>query len=241
MTKIRNQIEFEVSGAYALFTDPLMKLGGEKMTTQIPTYQALKGITESIYWKPSITWIIDEVRICNPIRMESKGVRPINLSGGNTLANYSYLRDVKYQVKAHFIFNEHRPELQEDFNEFKHHNIAKRCIKAGGRRDIFLGTRECQGYVEPCVFGSGEGFYDSIDEMHFGVMVHGLNYPDEIGKNMLETRLWQPVMKNGVVKFIHPDECTLIRPLHQSEPKSFVIGETMQSVNDLAIELEVEE
>lgn len=30
MTKIRNQIEFEVSGDYALFTHPLMKLGGEK-------------------------------------------------------------------------------------------------------------------------------------------------------------------------------------------------------------------
>lgn len=239
MTKVRNQIEFEVSGVYALFTDPLMKLGGEKMTTQIPSYQALKGITESVYWKPSITWIIDEVRVMNPIRMESKGVRPINLSGGNTLANYSYLRDVKYQVKAHFIFNENRPELQADFNENKHHNIAKRCIKAGGRRDIFLGTRECQGYVEPCEFGSSVGFYDDIDEMHFGVMVHGLNYPDETGKNMLETRLWQPVMEFGVVKFIKPEECTLIRTLHQMEPKSFVMGESLQSVNELANELEV--
>ena len=105
MTKVRNQIEFEVSGDYALFTDPLMKLGGEKMTTQIPTYQALKGIAESVYWKPSIIWIIDEVRVINPIRMESKGVRPINLSGGNTLANYSYLREVKYQVKANVVIN----------------------------------------------------------------------------------------------------------------------------------------
>lgn len=144
MTKIRNQIEFEVSGDYALFTDPLMKLGGEKMTMQIPSYQALKGITESVYWKPSLIWIIDEVRVMKPIRMESKGVRPINMSGGNTLANYSYLRDVKYQVRAHFEFNEHREDLKGDFNEHKHHNIAKRCVQAGGRRDVFLGTRECR-------------------------------------------------------------------------------------------------
>lgn len=241
MTNVRNQIEFEVTGDYALFTDPLMKLGGEKMTTQIPTYQALKGITESIYWKPSIIWIIDEVRVLKPIRMESKGVRPINLSGGNTLANYSYLRDVKYQVKAHFIFNEQRQDLKEDFNENKHHNIAKRCVNAGGRRDIFLGTRECQGYVEPCEFGAGKGFYDEIDEMHFGVMVHGINYPDETGRNMLETRLWHPVMKRGVIKFISPEECPLVRPLHTMEPKSFVLGETMQSVDALAQELEVKE
>ncbi|HEY4623782.1 MAG TPA: type I-C CRISPR-associated protein Cas5c [Solibacillus sp.] len=237
---MRNQIEFEVSGDYALFTDPLMKLGGEKMTMQIPSYQALKGITESVYWKPSLIWIIDEVRVMNPIRMESKGVRPINMSGGNTLANYSYLRDVKYQVRAHFEFNEHREDLKGDFNEHKHHNIAKRCVQAGGRRDVFLGTRECQAYVEPCEFGSGEGFYDAIDEMHFGVMLHGMNYPDETGTNELATRLWQPVMKFGVVEFIRPEACTLIRPIKQMEPKSFVLKQSMQPVDDLAKELEVE-
>lgn len=241
MTKVRNQIEFEVTGDYALFTDPLMKLGGEKMTTQIPTYQALKGIVESIYWKPSIVWIIDEVRVMNPIRMESKGVRPINLSGGNTLANYTYLRDVKYQVRAHFIMNKQRMDLQADFNENKHHNIAKRCVNAGGRRDIFLGTRECQAYVEPCEFGSDVGVYDAIDEMHFGIMVHGINYPDETGRNMLETRLWYPVMRHGVIEFCAPEACPLVRSLHQMEAKSFVLGESMQSVDELAKELEVKE
>lgn len=42
----KNQIEYKVYGRYALFTDPLTKTGGEKFTYQIPTYQALKGITE---------------------------------------------------------------------------------------------------------------------------------------------------------------------------------------------------
>ncbi|WP_193769106.1 type I-C CRISPR-associated protein Cas5c [Metasolibacillus meyeri] len=238
MTKIRNQIEYQVSGEYALFTDPLMKLGGEKMTTQIPTYSALKGITESIYWKPSIIWVIDEVRVINAIRMESKGVRPIEMSGGNTLANYSYLRDVKYQVKAHFIFNENRPDLQEDFNEHKHHNIAKRCVERGGRRDIFLGTRECQGYVEPCRYGEGDSFYKEIDEMHFGTMVHGINYPDETDRNMLETRLWQPKMLKGIIEFPTPEQCTLVRPIYEMEAKPFQLGQSMQSVNELYAEME---
>ncbi len=238
MTKIRNQIEFEVFGNYALFTDPLSKLGGEKLTTQIPSYQALKGIVESIYWKPSIIWYIDELRVINPIRMESKGVRPIEMSGGNTLAYYSYLRDVRYQVKAHFEFNKNRLDLSADFNEHKHHNIAKRCVKAGGRRDVFLGARECQAYVEPCVFGDGKGFYDEIDEMHFGTMVHGINYPDETGKDILETRLWHPTMEKGIVKFIRPEECKVVRPLHKMSPKSFVLGESMQSVDDLNEEME---
>ena len=60
---MKNQVEYKVYGRYALFTDPLTKTGGEKFTYQIPTYQALKGITESIYWKPTFVWIIDSVRI----------------------------------------------------------------------------------------------------------------------------------------------------------------------------------
>lgn len=230
---LRNQIEFEVYGNYALFTDPLTKIGGEKMSYQVPTYQALKGVVESIYWKPTIMWIIDEVRIMKPIQTESKGIRPIEYKGGNTLAYYTYLRDVRYQVKAHFIFNSHREDLAYDRNEHKHHNIAKRAVAAGGRRDIFLGARECQGYVEPCTFGEGEGYYDDYEgEIHFGVMIHGLNYPDETGRDMLETRLWKPVMEKGIIKFIRPDECTLVREIGQMSAKEFNQS-NMQSVEEL--------
>lgn len=237
MEKLRNSIEFVVYGDYALFTDPLTKLGGEKLSYQVPTYQALKGIVESIYWKPTIMYIIDEVRIMNPIKMESKGIRPIEYGGGNTLANYTYLKDVCYQVRAHFIFNPYRPELAFDRNEHKHHNILKRSLKAGGRRDIFLGTRECQGYVEPCEFGTGLGFYDNYGEIHLGTMVHGINYPDEIGKNQLEVRLWSPVMKNGVIKFLRPDQCTQVRKIRDMRMKHFDKNNLL-SVDSLLSDLE---
>jgi CRISPR-associated protein Cas5d len=151
------------------------------------------------------------VRIIKPIQTESKGIRPIEYHGGNTLAYYTYLKDVCYQVRAHFVFNQHRPELTGDRNEHKHHNVAKRAVEAGGRRDIFLGTRECQGYVTPCDFGSGSGFYDDIPEIDFGIMVHGINYPDETGKQERETRLWRVTMQNGCIRFIQPEQCTLIR------------------------------
>ncbi|TCP29035.1 CRISPR-associated Cas5d family protein [Scopulibacillus darangshiensis] len=230
---MRNQIEFEVFGKYALFTDPITKMGGEKLSYQVPTYQALKGIVESIYWKPTIIWVIDEVRIMNPIRMEAKGIRPIEYKGGNTLANYTYLKDVKYQIRAHFIFNSHRPDLAFDRNEHKHHNIAKRCVKAGGRRDIYLGTRECQGYVEPCEFGKGVGFYDNYGgNIHMGTMVHGINYPDETGRDKMETRLWQPVMEDGYIRFIHPEKCERVRPLTDFTPKGFT-KETIESADQL--------
>ncbi|WP_110931982.1 type I-C CRISPR-associated protein Cas5c [Paenibacillus bouchesdurhonensis] len=218
---MRNSIEFEVYGDYALFTDPLTKMGGEKLSYQIPTYQSLKGIVESIYWKPTLIMIVDEVRVMNAIRMESKGIRPIDYSGGNTLANYTYIRQPRYQVRAHFEFNMNRPDMAYDRNEHKHHNMLKRAVKAGGRRDIFLGARECQGYVEPCVFGEGKGAYDDVEELYFGHMVHGINYPDETGRDQMEVRLWNPVMRNGIIQFKRPEECTKVRKVSDMKPKVF--------------------
>lgn len=232
---MRNEIQFEVYANYALFTDPLTKLGGEKLSYQIPTYQALKGIVESIYWKPTILWVVDEVRIMKPIQTESKGIRPMEYNGGNTLAFYTYLKDVLYQVRAHFVFNPNREELIHDRNENKHHNIAKRAVQAGGRRDIFLGTRECQGYVEPCDFGSGQGFYDETPEIDFGIMVHGINYPDETGKSERETRLWRAKMQHGYIRFIPPEACTLVRKSGQGVAKRFG-ADNVESVDVLYTE-----
>ena len=208
----RNTVEFEVVGDYALFSDPITRVGGEKCSYQIPTYEALKGILQSVYWKPTFIWIIDEVRIMNPIQTETKGIRPIKYhSDKNDLSYYTYLKDCRYQVRAHFIWNENRPELAQDRNEHKHHNIAKRMIERGGRRDIYLGTRECQGYVRPCVFGEGKGFYDEIPELNFGMMYHGITYADEAysqeTRGKMSIRLWNAVMKKGVIAFLPPWEC----------------------------------
>lgn len=232
----KNEIEYVVHGRYALFTDPLTKIGGEKFTYQIPTYQALKGITESIYWKPTFIWIIDEVRIMNQIRTQAQGIRPIHYHNNeNDLSIYTYLKDVEYQVRAHFEWNENRPDLENDRNEHKHWEIARRMVDRGGRRDIFLGTRECQGYVEVCKFGSGTGDYDDTD-VSFGMMVHGITYPDEAyddktaGK--MSVRLWTPVMKKGTIRFIRPEECTLVRVIHNQKQKAFIEGENFSGYHE---------
>lgn len=219
-----NRIEYMVSGRYALFSDPITRVGGEKMTYPLPTYQALKGITESIYWKPTLTWIIDRVRVMKRISTEAKHIRPIcYMSDENTLSIYTYIVEPVYQVQAHFIFNENRPEFEQDRNENKHFFIAKRMIERGGRRDIFLGSRECQGYVEPCKFGSGAGEYDDSGELSFGLMLHGFDYPDETGRDMLAVRFWRPVMKNGIIEFTPPSECdrSLCRDIRPMTKKTF--------------------
>lgn len=232
----RNTVEFEVTGDYALFSDPVTRVGGEKFTYQVPTYEALKGILHSVYWKPTLIWVIDSVRVMNPIQTESKSMRPIHYERPEpNLSYYTYLKDCRYQVRAHFIWNENRPELSHDRNEHKHHNIAKRMIERGGRRDIFLGTRECQGYVRPCVFGEDKSFYQDIPELDFGIMYHGMTYADEAyseeTQGKMSVRLWDAVMKNGVIDFLPPWEC-IHRTVREMEMKRFGEDEGNFSVLD---------
>ncbi|MGE3298403.1 MAG: type I-C CRISPR-associated protein Cas5c [Porticoccaceae bacterium] len=201
----RNSIEFKVSARHALFTDPLTRIGGEKCSYHLPTYEALKGIAKSIYWKPTLVWVIDEVRVMKAIRTQTKGTKPLGYGGGNTLAIYTFLSDVEYQVRAHFEWNLHQPRLESDRIEGKHYAVARRMLELGGRQDIFLGTRDCQGYVEACDCGSGSGAYDDLDELAYGLTFHGFDYPDETGKSELKARFWRPVMRQGRIVFPRPD------------------------------------
>lgn len=248
----RNSIEFKVWARHALFTDPLTRVGGEKCSYHLPTYEALKGIAKSIYWKPTFVWVIDEVRVIKPIRTQTKGVKPLNFGGvypsernpskkeepPNTLAIYTFLADVEYQVRAHFEWNEHRPELADDRIEGKHFAIAQRTLALGGRQDIFLGTRDCQGYVEPCAFGDGAGHYDGIDEVAYGLSFHGFDYPDETGNPVLQARFWQPRMVNGRIQFPRPEACSIRKDIRPMGVKKFG-QDKLRSVGLEAADLEV--
>ncbi|ASP16406.1 CRISPR-associated protein Cas5, Dvulg subtype [Neisseria sp. oral taxon 020 str. F0370] len=240
-----NKISFRVWGRQALFTDPVTKIGGEKFSYQVPTYEAIKGILKSIYWKPTLIWHIDRIRVVKPIRTQSKSTKPRqweSLKGNHhTLAIYTFLQDVEYQVEAHFTWNENWEELAPDRIAGKHIAIARRMLERGGRQDIFLGTRDCQGYVEPCEFRSGEGFYDGIDNLDFGLMFHSFGYPEETGKPELVGRFWQAKMEYGVIEFPSVNDTTgrlksrFIRKMQPEKP--FKRGENLKAVENEAQEL----
>lgn len=234
----KNTIEFRLWGRYALFTDPLTKIGGEKCSYHLPTYEALKGVCKSIYWKPTIIWVVDAVRVMKRIRTQTKGTKPLEYSGGNTLAIYTFLSDVEYQVRAHFGWNEQHAALEKDRIDGKHFAIVNRLLERGGRQDIFLGTRDCQGYVVPCVFGEDRGAYDNDDEIAYGLMFHGFDYPDEIGGNELYARFWYPVLKKGILNFEKPSDCKYKKLVRQMDAKSFGT-DNVKSVCLEAEELEV--
>lgn len=234
----RNSIEFRVWGRYALFTDPLTRVGGEKFSYQVPTYEALKGIVKSIYWKPTLIWVIDQVRVMKRVRTQTKGTKPQEFGGGNTLAIYTFLSNVEYQVRAHFVWNTQRDELAGDRVEGKHYAIVRRMLERGGRQDIFLGTRDCQAYIEPCEFGTGTGELDDAGELSFGLMFHGFDYPDETGEKKLYARFCHQKMVNGVIRFDRPEDCTVRKFVRDMTVKPFGIGANQRSIDDEFTELE---
>lgn len=202
-------ITFKVWGKRALFSNPIIKIGDDEMTYMVPTYQALKGIVESIYWKPTINWIIDRVRIMNPICTETVRVKKAN----GQIVHYTCLKDVCYQVTAHFEWNMNRPDLAHDRNDGKHITIAKRYLGQGGKQEVYLGNKLFLAAVEPINFDYGAGAYDLTDEIAFGLMLHDNTYVNDIRTNGTSENqyiyFWQPVMKKGVIEFIRPEECTI--------------------------------
>ena len=220
-----NSVEFEVSARTALFAEPITSAGGEKSTYEIPTYEAMKGVLKSIYWKPTFTWFVDKLRVMNPIKMETRGVKLPKLNGrGNDLAYYTYLMDVRYQVTAHLEWNMNRPEYEQDRNQNKHYHVFAKSLLRGGRMNVFLGKHECIADVKPCSFGEGKGVFDQTGTIEYGYMYHGINYPDEGYSEESRTHLLLDIsevtMENGIIVFKRPEEC-LYKPIRKGMIKIF--------------------
>lgn len=217
---------FEVWGDYAMFASPASKIGGELRSYPVPTYSALCGICEKIYWKPTIRYRIRRVRIMNRVNFECVSKRLIVYNSNNSNPVFPmYLRNVRYRVIATMEFNENLPELAEDRNMGKHINILERSLEAGGRMPIYLGTSECPGFVKPITieeFSAGEGFYDNETD-DIGTMLLTLVYPnrgwDDATRTHLSVTYWRPKMINGNINFIQPEECKDIRYIRPMEIK----------------------
>ncbi|MEE6716756.1 type I-C CRISPR-associated protein Cas5c [Schleiferilactobacillus harbinensis] len=214
-------VQFRVAGNRALFSDPVFRVGGERASYMVPTEEALIGITSSIYWKPSIRWIIDKVCVLNRIAMESVSVKPRNFINGwnvsgkqrakeasskplNTLSSFAYLQEPAYNVYAHFEFSKD-PLYANDHNVLKHYNMFAQSLRHGGRFDVFLGTRECPAYVTD-IQEDEESYYKEFkDPMDLGFMFNRFvypTYPDNlisdapIGKTIMHV-----VMNQGDIDF----------------------------------------
>jgi len=216
-----NILEFEVSGPLALFTNPITMTSGELSSYQVPTYSALQGIADNIYWKPTIMWNPLEVRIMNRICMEPKSkLLPKYLTSGTDRAYNVYLDDVRYQVRVEMLWSNDEA-YAKDRNVKKHMDSANRWTKRGGKSSVYLGKADCIADVKPCKFGEGVSYYDNID-ISFGLMLHGQTWPnagyDEVTKTHIVTRMFYCEMTNGIITFPAPKDCPVQRVIREENP-----------------------
>ena len=141
-------IKLKVWGDYACFTRPEMKV--ERVSYDVMTPSAARGILEAIYWKPAIVWEIDRIHVMKPVRFDNirrnevKGKIPLKdvtdaFTGKEAVlfkdANDErvqraslILRDVEYYIEAHF--NMTKNAGPEDTVE-KHYNVSLRRMRKG--------------------------------------------------------------------------------------------------------------
>ena len=152
-------VKLEVWGDYACFSRPEMKV--ERVSYDVMTPSAARGLLEAIYWHPGMRYVIDKIRVCAPIRftnvrrnevkdvvskndirrlMEKNGEAFIVTSESIQQRASMILRDVHYVIEAHFVLTD---KISPSDNASKFQDILTRRIEKG------------QFYHQPC-FGVRE-------------------------------------------------------------------------------------
>ena len=154
-------ITIRVEGKYALFTRPEMKV--ERVSYDVITPSAARGIIEAVYWKPAIRWVIDKIHVLREVEFTNirrnevsdkasvdnalevmKGAdKPLYIAATESRQQRAamVLKDVDYIIEAHFEKVE--KEWGERDTEEGHYNIVLRRLRNGQHFHApCLGTRE---------------------------------------------------------------------------------------------------
>lgn len=219
-------IRLLVWGERACFTRPEMKV--ERVSYDVITPSAARGILEAIHWKPAIRWHIDRIHVLKPIRFES--IRRNEVGGklspasvakamkvGSTagLATYvdedrqqraaTVLRDVHYLIEAHFQLT---GRAGPDDSVGKHLDIFNRRARKG---QCFhapcLGVREFPASFELLEEGAAlpQPAAGVEPDKDLGWMLHDIDFADGMTPHFFRAR-----MKNGVIE-VPPWQATEVK------------------------------
>ncbi|MDO8871184.1 MAG: type I-C CRISPR-associated protein Cas5c [Methanoregula sp.] len=203
-------IRLKVWGDYACFTRPEMKV--ERVSYDVITPSAARGILEAIYWKPAIVWEIDRIHVMNPVRFDN--IRRNEVLGkiplapvksafhGGEVALYKdsneervqraslLLRDVCYYLEAHFNMTD---KAGSDDSVEKHYNVALRRMRKGQCfHHPYFGCREFPVQFE---FVEGEIPKSSlVGNKDLGLMLWDIDF-----KNDMKAVFFRAAMNDGVI------------------------------------------
>ena len=195
-------IKIRVSGDYALFTRPEMKV--ERVSYDVITPSAARGIIEAVYWKPAIRWVIDRIHVLKPIEFtnirrnevsERASERKPFLVATEIRQQRAalVLKNVDYVIEAHFDLTDKAGE--EDTKE-KHYNIILRRLRKGQHFHApCLGTREFGAKVE-LIEDSDPIPQSPLGDVELGWMLHDLDFSDS---EDIKPQFFRAALKQGVL------------------------------------------
>lgn len=204
-------IQLRVWGEHACFTRPEMK--AERVSYDVMTPSAGRGILEAIHWKPAIRWVVDRIHVLNPIRFEnvrrneveskaSPRKKEIYAAEERQQRASLVLRNVQYIIEAHFEMSDKRGE--EDTPE-KHYNIFMRRARQGQCfHRPYLGCREFPAEFELLEGDVGADTYGNAHpgEVDLGYMLLDQTFhtEDEGETKEVIPHFFRARMVNGVIE-----------------------------------------
>lgn len=216
-------IKLHIWGDYACFTRPEMKV--ERVSYDIITPSAARGILEAIHWKPAIVWVVDKIHVLKPVRFESirrnelgSKISASKASGGMTRKTTeglytlieedrqqrasTVLRDVAYIIEAHFELTD---SAGVDDNIGKHLDIFNRRARKGQcYQQPCMGVREFPAYFS-LIETENPNSQLSPDQKNrdLGWMLHDIDFLDG-----MTPRFFRAELKGGavIVPAFHSDE-----------------------------------
>ena len=205
-------IKLRVWGDYALFTRPEMKV--ERVSYDVMTPSAARGILEAVYWKPEIRWVIDRIRVLAAIRFTNIRRNELGKRGPSARTVKSYmeghktdvlaqtieserqqraatvLRDVDYLIEAHYEVLDTGDPPQKHYEMFRRRAEKGQCFHRPylGCREFAAQFKWHEGNAPPCP--------ESLrGERDLGWMLHDIVFGKEC-----TPRFFRATMSDGVVE-----------------------------------------
>ena len=213
-------IRMEVWGDYACFTRPEMKV--ERVSYDVPTPSAARGMVEAVYYHPGLRWIIDRIHVLSPIvftnlrrnevksKVLASSVRaamtgsqtPLYLATSEDIQQRAamMLKHVHYVIEAHFEMTD---QANASDNPGKFQDIVRRRLKKGAcYSQPYLGTRECTAHFR---LWEGAKIPAIPETRDLGWMLYDMDYSDP---QNIQPMFFRAQMVNGVIDL---RDCEVVR------------------------------
>jgi CRISPR-associated protein Cas5d len=206
-------VRLRVWGDFALFSRPEFK--AERVSYDVMTPSAARGILDCVHWKPAIRWAVDRIHVLKPIRFDTVRRNEVGKKLPYATARQAaqneetelvlfvdderqqraslLLRNVEYIIDAHF---EMMPQAGAEDNPGKHADMARRRIDRGQCfQQPCFGCREFPAFFEAA---DPQATFDAPKELagsrDLGWMLHDIDFADEATPHFFRAELIDGVL-----------------------------------------------